>query len=210
MAAGLEKPLNLLAIDASASMAALGSLPWVESAELVRYFPDGVSVTVKEYDPRAIAALDNLYLIDEKGRPFKRLDPGENPPLPIVSGFAADDLLSGGPLVLDGVGEVLRLMELLAGRTDEFRLANVSEIHYDPDRGVTFFTRDGELEVKVGRGAFAEKLIRLGRVAAHLKLGGRLGDFGHLNLDSPPRVTGRLRKGLGRAAKEPAGDRGPA
>jgi cell division protein FtsQ len=201
-AAGLDRPRNLLSIDASASMAALRSLPWVESAELTRYVPDGVSVAVTEYEPKALASLDNLYYIDGLGRPFKRLDPGENPNLSIVSGFEIDDLLSGGPLVLEGLGEVLRLMGLLAERGDEFRLANISEIHYDPDRGVTLFTLGGELEIKVGSGAFAEKLIRLGRVAAYLKLDDRLGDLEYLNLDCPPRVTGRFKKGRGRNARE--------
>jgi hypothetical protein len=90
----------------------------------------------------------------------------------------------------------------LSGRTDEFRLANVSEVHYDPDRGVTLFIKGGELEVKVGSGAFAEKLIRLGRVAAYLKLSDRFGDLEYLNLDCPPRVTARLKKG--RRAPRPA------
>jgi cell division protein FtsQ len=175
----------------------------VEKAELAKYWPDGVSVSVTEYEPKAVAALDGLYHIDGRGRPFKKLDPGESPALPIVSGLTADDLLSGGPLVQEGLAEVFRLVELLERRSDEFKLANISEIHYDQDRGMTLFTRDGGLEIKVGSGAFAEKLLRLGRVAAHLKLTGRLGDLEYLNLDCPPRVTGRFR--AGRSAPGPAG-----
>ena len=204
-AAGLDKPKKLFSFDASNSMAALKSLPWIKSADLTRYIPDGVTIEVEEYEPKALAAIGNIYYIDELGHPFKMLDPGENPNLTIVSGFEVDELLIGGPLVLDGVGQVLRLMELLAARTDEFRLANVSEINYDPDRGITLFLLGGEMEIKMGAGAFAEKLIRLGRVAARLKLDGRLGDLEYLNLDSPPRVIGRWKNGRGRSGAQVAG-----
>jgi hypothetical protein len=209
-AAGLDRPLNFLRIDSRAVVAGAESLPWVESASLNRYFPDGVSLEIVEYRPLALVALDQIHYLDGRGRPFKLLEPGENPDLPIVSGLAVDDLLSGSPLVQDGLEQVFRLIDLLAARTDEFRLPEIGEIHYDPDLGVSMITRDGRLEVDLGIGAFAEKLIRLGRAAAHLKLTGRFGDVGHLGLDCPPRITARPREGVRSLIRRQAADGGPA
>ncbi|MDR2442271.1 MAG: FtsQ-type POTRA domain-containing protein [Deltaproteobacteria bacterium] len=191
-AAGLDQSFNFLTLDVATALRSLKSLPWVERAELSRSFPDGINLEITEYKAKAIVTLDHLYYIDEKGRPFKKLDPGENPDLPIISGFAIDDLLSGSPLVLEGLGEVFSLMEHLSARHDEFRLANIAEFNHDPDRGVTIFTKGGQLEIRVGNGAFAAKLNRLGRVTAHLKLTDRLKKLRYLDLDNPLKVIGRL------------------
>ncbi|MDR1657359.1 MAG: FtsQ-type POTRA domain-containing protein [Deltaproteobacteria bacterium] len=191
-AAGLDHSFNFLTLDVTAALRSLKSLPWVESAEISRSFPDGVSLEIVEYQAKALVSLDQLHYINENGRPFKMLDPGENPNLPIISGFAVDELLNNGPLVRDRLKEVFWLMELLAARHDEFRLEKIAEFNHDPDRGITIYIKGGQLEIKMGSGAFVEKLIRLGQVVAHLKLTDRFESVRYLDFDSPLKVIGRL------------------
>ncbi|MDR2421853.1 MAG: FtsQ-type POTRA domain-containing protein, partial [Deltaproteobacteria bacterium] len=160
-AAGLDRPVNNLAFKARAAADSLASLPWVEEAHVSRILPDGLLVEVTEYKPKALVSLDQLYYLDEKGRAFKKLDPGENPDLPIITGFSLDELISGGPLTKEGLNECFQLMDVLAERTDDFRLDSVSELNYDHDLGLTVFTRRSGLRLRVGFGSYGEKFRRL-------------------------------------------------
>jgi cell division protein FtsQ len=188
-AAGLYKPINNLTLDVEAAKNSLKTNPWIERAEITQALPDGLSLIIYEYKPKAVVNLDYLYYIDSHGTPFKRLDPGEISELPIISGFFIDELQNGGPLVQDGLVKVFELVNLLQNRTDDFNLANISEINYDPDRGMTLFTKHGGLEIKIGQGAYSQKVWRLGKVMAYLKREELASGLAYINLDCPPRVT---------------------
>jgi hypothetical protein len=195
-ATGLDKPTNYLSFDAPAAARGLKTLPWVEEASVVRSpFPDGVTIRVSEYRPRAVVSLDRLYHMDARGRPFKSLEPGENPGRPVVTGFTLDELLNEGPLAALAVGEILDLMDALDRRSDYWRLDDVSEIRRDPDIGVTLFGRRAGVEARLGFGPFAEKLARLGRVTEALRAKGHLDGVTHMNLECAPRVTVRWASG---------------
>ncbi|MGL4208884.1 MAG: cell division protein FtsQ/DivIB, partial [Candidatus Adiutrix sp.] len=75
---------------------------------------------------------------------------------------------------------------------DEFRLDNISEINYDLVRGITLFTRNLGIQVKVGFGSYEEKFRRLGRVLANLKMQNKYEGLSYLNLEASPRVTVRV------------------
>jgi cell division protein FtsQ len=196
-AAGLDRPVNIITLNTSSALNSLTSHPWVNRAELSRSFPDSISLEIVEYKPQAIVNIEQLYYIDESGVAFKKLDPGENPDLPIISGFPIDDLMNRGPLFLEGIGQIFSLMGILSQRSDEFNINNISEIHFDPDRGLTLFSRRGGLEIKVGFGSYTEKFARLGRVMAYLKVKDQLAGLFYINLDCPPRVTVRYKPSLG-------------
>jgi cell division protein FtsQ len=198
-AAGLDRPVNNLSFNANAAVNSLSSLPWVDEAHISRVLPDGLLVEVVEYKPKALVNLDQLYYLDDQGRAFKKLDPGEKPDLPIISGFSLDELVSGGPLTQEGLNEAFSLMDILANRTDDFRLDSVSELNYDHDLGLTVITRRSGLKLRVGFGSYLEKFRRLGRVMAYLKLNGQAAGLSVIHLETPPRVVLRYdqaREGL--------------
>jgi cell division septal protein FtsQ len=189
--AGLDRPVNIWLFDAEKAAADLSTLSWLEEVKVYKTMPDTVTIEVVEHRPKLLVSLGRLYYLDDKGVPFKELEPGENPGLPIVSGFTEDELLSRSPGVKNSLNEVFLLLEVLALRSDEFRFDNISEINYDSVRGLTLFTKDDNLEVKIGFGAYEEKFRRLGRVLAHLKLHGRFAGLVYINLEAGPRVTVR-------------------
>ena len=188
---GLNHPANILTFDPVEAETALSELAWLAEVKVSRQMPDTVSIEVREHNPKLLVSLGRLYYLNERGEPFKELAPGESPNLPIVSGFSEDELLSPGPYTRKAIAEVFWLVDTLAARNDDFRLDNVSEINYDPVRGLTLFTKNNGLEVKVGFGAYEEKFRRLGRVLAHLKLKGKYEGLIYLNLEASPRVTVR-------------------
>ncbi|UQZ88689.1 hypothetical protein C4J81_05510 [Deltaproteobacteria bacterium Smac51] len=188
---GLDSRSNILTFDADEAEVALDGLPWLDQVKISKMMPDSILVEVREYQPKLLVSLGPLYYMDEKGEPFRRLLPGENPELPVVSGFSEDELLNPGPTVRRAVNEIFWLVEALGERNDDFRLDNVSEINYDMVRGLTLFTKTRGLEVKIGFGSYTEKFRRLGRVLSYLKQRGKYEGLAYLNLEASPRVTVR-------------------
>ncbi|MDR2352742.1 MAG: FtsQ-type POTRA domain-containing protein [Deltaproteobacteria bacterium] len=195
-ATGLDRPVEFFNFDTVAATNSLKSLPWIEDASITRApLPDGVTITVTEYKPKAIVNLEQLYYLDALGQPFKNLLPGENPDFPIVSGFTLDELLSGGPLTQDAMGEVFELIDILGRRMDEWKVDNISEIRFDPDIGISMFTRYSGLEIKLGFGPYSEKIVRLAKVMDYLKAKKLNESIVYVNLECIPRVTVRYAKG---------------
>lgn len=190
-AAGLNHPVNILTFDLDDAERSLKALPWMNEVVVTRKMPDAVVIDIKEHIPKLLISLGRLYYLDETGVPFKELTPGETPDLPILTGLGEDDLLNPGPAMKKAIDEVFWLVEALNQRNDEFQLSNISEINYDAVRGLTLFTKNTALEVKIGFGAYEEKFRRLGRVMAHLKRNGKTEGLVYLNLEASPRVTVR-------------------
>jgi len=189
--AGLDRPVNIWLFDADQAAAALSTLPWLDEVRVSKTMPDTVTVEVVEHRAKLLVSLGRLYYLDGKGSLFKELEPWENPDLAIVSGFTEDELLSRTPGIKTALAEVFSLVEVLAARQDMFQLDQISEVNYHAVRGLTVFTRRGELEVKVGFGAYEEKFRRLNLVEAHLKKHGQFEGVAYINLEASPRVIVR-------------------
>ncbi|MDR2350654.1 MAG: FtsQ-type POTRA domain-containing protein [Deltaproteobacteria bacterium] len=195
-ATGLSGPVNFLTFDTVAAVRSLKSLPWVEDATISRTPPpDGVTIRVTEFKPKAVVSLGELHYLDRKGRPFKSLSPGENPDFPLVTGFTSDELLNGGPLTKKAVGEIFELMDILAEREDMLALENISEFHHDRDIGITIYTRNEGMEIRMGFGPHLEKTARLAKVLARAEVMGLLEGMRFANLECVPRVIVRYDKG---------------
>lgn len=207
---------HLLAADVDALAAAVGRHPWIASVEVRRALPPAIEVRVTERRAAALVDLDGLYLLDERGRVFKRATPGDGLDLPLITGVSREDF----------VGRPAEVEPLLAGAlalADRWTAAGLdrrgvlSEIHVDPDRGVTLFAGDAGIEVRLGTGDIPAKLERLERVLAALDAEGKRPAAIHLdNRRHPDWVTVRL-SGSGAAAggrpavakAEGRGPRGP-
>jgi cell division protein FtsQ len=89
-ALGTDAPVSLVTFDASAARQRLGSLPWVQGAELTRQLPDGLSVRIEERRPFAVWQHRNmLFVIDREGRTLDPVGPSDYPQLPVVIGAGA-------------------------------------------------------------------------------------------------------------------------
>lgn len=190
-AAGLDQPSNILSLRLDKMGAKLKALPWIEDATLTRKLPDTMIIEIKERRPRTLISLGALYYLDHNGYPFKKVDPKENPELPIITGFTWDDFAKRRDYTKSDIEDVFGLLEILAERNDRFRLENISEINFDSARGLSLFTRSDNVQVKIGMGDYRAKLKRLGRVVAHLKINGQYEDVVYFNLECSPRVIVR-------------------
>jgi len=163
---GLKKGENLLTMDASGAEKAIAAHPWVERATIHRRLPRSVELVVKEHQPKAVAALGELYLVDDAGEPFKRLVPGDAMDLPLLTGLDRDAFVDHREATLarlrDGLA-VLRAWQ--ASAVGE--LEKVSEVRLRDD-GITVVTESG-LEVRLADGPAAPALERLAAVQKELE-----------------------------------------
>jgi len=204
---------HLLAADVDALATALSRHPWIASVEIRRALPPAIVATVTERRGAALIDLGGLYLLDAQGQVFKRATPGDGLDLPLVTGVSREEF----------VGRQADLQPLLAGalalaaRWSERGLGHravLSEIHVDPDWGVTLFAGDDGFEVRLGSGEIPAKLERLERVLSTLDAEGKKAEAIHLDNRRHPdwvtvRLAGRRGPAGGRLAVAKADGRGP-
>lgn len=204
---------HLLSVDVDALAVALSRHPWIASVEVSRALPPALEVRVTERRAAALVDLDGLYLLDERGRVFKRATPGDGLDLPLVTGVGREDFVERQGELEPLLAGALALAERWsAGGLG--RRAMLSEIHVDADWGVTLFAGDQGFEVRLGTGDIPAKLERLERVLAALDAEGQKPAAIHLdNRRRPDWVTVRLagRHGVagGRPTVAKAEGRGP-
>ena len=82
---------SILVYDTAAARLRLQNLAWVQSAQVTRALPDGLTVTLRERTPFAVWQYHQLmFLIDAEGRTLEPTSRGEHKQLPLVVGAGAD------------------------------------------------------------------------------------------------------------------------
>jgi cell division protein FtsQ len=173
---GLAPGQNLFRIDLAQAARAIESHPWVASALLERRLPDAIAITVVEHRPAALVQLEQLYLLDEEGRLFKRADRDDHLELPIITGQSREPL------------RLLAALHILdAWRGAGFALSALAELRLDDGGGVTLLAHDGDQleEIRLGNVDIPLKLQRLALVRAALQQRGERA--ARIDLDNPAR-----------------------
>ena len=87
----IEQAGSLLAYDTIAAQKRLENLDWVQSAQVTRALPDGLTVAIRERAPFAVWQHRQLmFLIDADGRTLEPTSRAEHKNLPLVVGDGAD------------------------------------------------------------------------------------------------------------------------
>jgi cell division protein FtsQ len=196
---------HLLLTDLDGVEAALRRHPWIASVEVRRAFPPAFVVTVQERRAAALVDLGGLYLVDDRGQVFKRAAPGDGLDLPLLTGIGREDWVARRAEVEPVLAGALALLDRWSARGLD-RRAPVSEIHVDPDFGVTVYAGDDGMEVRLGTGDLPQKLERLDRVLLALDAGKQRAEVVHLdNRRRPDWVAVRLAgvSGGGMGARAP-------
>ena len=204
---------HLLFADLDALGATLRRHPWIASLEIRRTLPPALEIAVTERRAAALVDLDGLYLLDDRGRVFKRAAPGDGLDLPLVTGISREEFTERQADLEPLLAGALALADRWSQRGLAQR-AVLSEIHVDPDWGVTLFAGDEGTEVRLGTGEIPAKLERLERVLATLAAQGEKPAAIHLDNRRRPdwvtvRLAGRRGPADGRPAVAKAEGRGP-
>ncbi len=168
-AAGIAPGANLFAFDTRAVVARLESLPLVRRAEVIRSFPNRVTVIVEERRPFTVVHAGRLHWIDEEGMDLGPESRAVALGVPVLSGLGPDDL--GGEGRASGRAALgISLLRLLL-RARSPLLGQISEIDVSRAEGPVLYTVDG-VEVRLGKEEWEGRLGRLQGVLAQLRASG--------------------------------------
>jgi cell division protein FtsQ len=156
--------------------------PWVKDARIQRIFPRQVNIRIVEREPVAIINLGYLYYLDANGVVFKLLDGSDSLDYPVVTGFDAAQLESGRHKDRAQLLNVVALVEELKSRS-QFGLHKVSEVHKETSGGLTVYTLEGGVRIRLGSDNYTKKLDRLERIYALLRPKMKMLDYIDLNVD---------------------------
>jgi cell division protein FtsQ len=170
---GIRPGTNIFSLDTAATAAAITAHPWVSSARVARRPPARIVITVREYDPVALAARPGgLVYVDGNGVLFAPARPGDELDYPVITGADPD------PAALRrAVGFITAVRENDAVLPRQM----ISEVHVDGDGELTVFLADNPFPVRVGAGG--DRVRRLAAVLERLSREDKLAVTRFVDLD---------------------------
>jgi cell division septal protein FtsQ len=165
--AQLNRQRNILSIDLAELRRKVEANPWIERAEIRRIFPDRISIKITERKPVAIILLDRLYYIDAQGVIFARVPKDHQIDHPILTGLRRDSFKVQPDGAWGLVSKALRLIRVME-EGEVLSQKDISEIHMDKAFGISTYTNDGAIEIRLGFDPYESKWRRLERVWSHL------------------------------------------
>ena len=142
---------NIFKADVAKAEPELRQLPWVAQVDVSRHLPNTIRVHVREREAAAIAVLGDMYFIDAKGEPFKRIDFAHDTiaELPIFSGIARSEYSASPTAVTERLRGALTLLTDWRSNAQRPAVAEISLDH----QAYTLRTVAGTTEIHLGGAA---------------------------------------------------------
>jgi len=159
---------SLLRLNLQELSSRLTQHPWVENARVQRdWSRKALIIEVKERTPQALILFEELYLVDPHGEVFKKADAKERMDFPVLTGLSQKEVTKKDPQAIELIRQALGLLEQMRQRKG-LSAKQISEIHLSKQDGLTIFTIEGAIPIRLGTEAFAEKLDRLEKILPDL------------------------------------------
>ena len=165
-AAAISPGENLFRLNSEEVVARLRQLGPVKRAEVIRSFPNRVTLVVEERVPFTLAQAGRLYWLDEDGVSLGPEPRAVTPRLPVITGIRPEETRSGGAAAEDARAAVSLIRSML--RTGSPLTREISEIDMSGADGPILYTVDG-VEVRLGTADWEDRLGRLEGVLAQIR-----------------------------------------
>jgi len=160
--AGLSKGENLLQLEGAKIQQAMLSHPWVKAAVVKKRYPRKLDIYLEEYREAALLALGDLYLLDETGTPFKRVQPNEKADLVLITGLNKESFVDNPKK-----SQLVLKTALAALRAFKAEAEGLSEVRMEGQEAVLLLN-SGQ-EVLLGESGFEKKVRKLKRIQEELE-----------------------------------------
>lgn len=193
-AAGLGIGRNIFDVSPEQAQERLRSHPFIAEATVTRRLPGSYRITLREQELAAVLQVgEQLMLVGQDASVLKPLEPGDPVDVPVITGADEERWRRD-------VHYRASLLESAVSLLHEYREAGlwvaeqVSEIHVEPDLGLSVFVGDDATAVRLGKAPYAKKLRRLRGIFDQLKRDEARPLYVYLdNERRPDRATVRLR-----------------
>ncbi len=157
---------NLVDLDLQQVSSRLARHPWIEKAKVRRDWPRrALVIEVQERKPRALILLDDLYLVDSQGEVFKKAESQDGLDLPVITGLNAKEVRARQEEAVSLIRQGLDFLDLMEKR----KVMEISEVHLSKRSGLTVYTLNGGIPIRLGTGDFDDKLSRLEKVLPDIR-----------------------------------------
>jgi cell division protein FtsQ len=178
----VQEGMSTFSLDLDLIGRKIAENPWVMEARVQRIFPRQVSIRIVEREPVAIINLGYLYYLDTSGAIFKLLDGSDSLDYPVITGFDKAQLELGRHKDRVQLLQVVDLLEDLGSRS-KLGLHKISEVHKESGGGLSVYTLEGGVRIRLGSENYKEKLDRLEHIYALLQPKMKMLDYIDLNVD---------------------------
>lgn len=161
--AGLTEGQNIFAVELDRAEKRLRAHAWVRTAQVQRVVPDRIVVEIEEHRPAALVSLDGLYLVDEQGEVFKRLQPGEQADLPVITGISRAAFTEAPERARTQMRAALQAIDQVS-ETACLKRRELAEVHLDELLGTSLVLDPGALQVRLGPDQLDDRLGLLCRL----------------------------------------------
>jgi len=184
----IKKTDKLFALDFSDVQKNILKHYWVKDVRLRREFPDKIQIHIQEREPTLILVLDEMYLVDQSGVVFKKVEKDDPINLPTLTGFDRETLAKYPMLTKSYFKHCLAFFNYLM-KQDFYKDDPISEIHFDSAFGFTVYTQNLGLEIYYGRDDFKIKQEKLEKF--RLSKYYNETSYARLDLDSRDKIIAR-------------------
>ncbi|MBU0482472.1 MAG: FtsQ-type POTRA domain-containing protein [Proteobacteria bacterium] len=183
---GVDIHTNLLVLDVDEIRTKVESGQWIMRAEVRKQWPNRLEISVKEYAPVAMVAIDTkLFYVDRDGKAFAEALPPEEMDYPVITGLSG---LEG-----DGAAENAKTLKYALGFISYASLGNlnlpvqnISEINVSNQNDLVLFLVDRPFPIRIGAVGEALKIkySRLARVLSWLYRHKKFGTTEYIDMAS--------------------------
>ena len=170
-ASGIRRGVNLWRLDPAEVVAGVEALSAVRRAEVIRAFPNRVTVVVEERRPFTLVHAGRLHWIDENGMPIARESNAVAPSLPVISGLSSEEIASATRAPSDRLLTGVQLIRTLL-RAGSPLVGQISEVDVSRSDGPVLYTVEG-IEVRLGSEEWDSRIPRLAGVLAQVASSGQ-------------------------------------
>lgn len=158
-AAGIAPGENFFLVDGLEIVRRLEAFPEIRRADVIRSWPNRVTILVEERRPFTLVHAGRLHWIDEEGVPVGVARQAVEPTAPVISGLAPEELAVMRERPSPRARTAIALIRMLL-RNGSPLAAQISEIDVSRADGPVLYTVDG-VEVRIGTENWESRLARL-------------------------------------------------
>jgi cell division protein FtsQ len=187
--AGIEPGQNILSVNLGQARKRLISHGWIADAAVNRKLPDGLGIVIREHTPAAVIDLGPGFLMDARGRVFKKLGSGESGQLPVVAGLDYADLAVGRAPETALMRAVVDLIAMSREATAVIPGKRLQRIQADRETGLTLTLAGQPATIKIGYDRYPEKLHMLNVISQYTARSPNLTGIESVDLNNTDRIV---------------------